>query len=84
MFLSTGPVPVTWNLQFRTIAIDFWASLEHKIYYKYGGDVPQHLAASLTEAGGVATQRTTPSPPVGTQPPRGTLNRSLQGQGHLA
>jgi ppGpp synthetase/RelA/SpoT-type nucleotidyltranferase len=23
----------------RTIAMDFWASLEHKIFYKYEGDV---------------------------------------------
>lgn len=56
VFLSTGPVPVTVEVQIRTIAMDFWASLEHKIYYKYHGEVPEHLTASLTEAAGVATQ----------------------------
>lgn len=56
VFLSTGPVPVTAELQVRTIAMDFWASLEHKIYYKYDGDVPDHLVASLTAAADVATR----------------------------
>ncbi|MEP7763810.1 GTP pyrophosphokinase family protein [Sanguibacter sp. 25GB23B1] len=56
VFLSTGPVPVTVEVQVRTIAMDFWASLEHKIYYKYDGEVPGHLATSLSEAAGVAEQ----------------------------
>ncbi|MGO2747677.1 GTP pyrophosphokinase, partial [Microbacterium sp.] len=34
VFLSTGPLLVPVEVQFRTIAMDFWASLEHKIYYK--------------------------------------------------
>ena len=50
VFLTTGPVPVTVEVQVRTIAMDFWASLEHKIYYKYEGEVPDHLVASLSEA----------------------------------
>ncbi|WP_435529654.1 GTP pyrophosphokinase [Occultella kanbiaonis] len=56
VFLSTGPVPITVEVQVRTIAMDFWASLEHKIYYKYEGEVPEHLAASLSDAAGVAAQ----------------------------
>jgi putative GTP pyrophosphokinase len=56
VFLSDGPVPVKVEVQIRTIAMDFWASLEHKIYYKYAGDVPAHLVASLTEAAVVADQ----------------------------
>ncbi|HLU28558.1 MAG TPA: GTP pyrophosphokinase family protein, partial [Glycomyces sp.] len=31
VFLSTGPIRVPVEVQFRTIAMDFWASLEHKI-----------------------------------------------------
>ncbi len=50
VFLSSGPVRVRVELQVRTIAMDFWASLEHKIFYKYDGAVPEHLVASLTEA----------------------------------
>jgi putative GTP pyrophosphokinase len=41
-------VPV--EVQFRTIAMDFWASLEHKIYYKYDKQVPQELLDELSEA----------------------------------
>ena len=37
-------------MQFRTIAMDFWASLEHKIYYKYSGLVPDGLLAELKDA----------------------------------
>ena len=50
IFLSTGPVPVPVEVQIRTIARDFWASLEHKIYYKYEGEVPSYLVETLTEA----------------------------------
>ena len=32
------------EVQFRTIAMDFWASLEHKIYYKYDRQVPAGAA----------------------------------------
>jgi len=54
VFLSTGPVPVPVEVQFRTIAMDFWASLEHKIHYKFAGRVPAHLVQSLTDAADAA------------------------------
>ncbi|GAB3283389.1 GTP pyrophosphokinase family protein [Microbacterium lacusdiani] len=50
VFLSTGTVHVPVEVQFRTIAMDFWASLEHKIYYKYDKQVPTRLTDSLREA----------------------------------
>lgn len=50
VFLSEGPVPVLVEVQFRTIAMDFWASLEHKIYYKYRREVPAELLDGLHEA----------------------------------
>lgn len=50
VFLSTGPVPVIVEVQIRTIAMDFWASLEHKIFYKFDGEVPEHLVQELAEA----------------------------------
>nr|WP_231855627.1 GTP pyrophosphokinase family protein [Tsukamurella pseudospumae] len=56
VFLSTGPVHVPVELQIRTIAMDFWASLEHKIFYKYDGAVPTHLRGELAEAASVAEQ----------------------------
>ena len=56
VFLSTGPVPVTVEVQVRTIAMDFWASLEHKIFYKYDGDVPEHLTSGLTAAASTSAE----------------------------
>ncbi|GBG96306.1 GTP pyrophosphokinase [Lactococcus termiticola] len=35
------------ELQIRTSAMDFWATLEHKVRYKYGGDMPVHLSEEL-------------------------------------
>jgi GTP pyrophosphokinase len=50
----TDRIPV--EIQIRTIAMDFWAALEHKIYYKYRGEVPPNLRSELTQAADVAAQ----------------------------
>ncbi|PWG60409.1 GTP pyrophosphokinase [Bifidobacterium catulorum] len=34
VFLSDGPHPTPVEVQFRTIAMDYWASLEHRLRYK--------------------------------------------------
>ena len=31
------------EIQIRTVAMDFWASLEHKIHYKFEGDAPEYI-----------------------------------------
>ena len=54
VFMSDRVQPVTVEIQIRTIAMDFWASLEHKIYYKYGGGVPDTLLVDLKRAADVA------------------------------
>jgi len=43
-------------VQFRTIAMDFWASLEHKIYYKYDRLVPSDLLDELKDAADIAAE----------------------------
>lgn len=48
--LSDRVVPVVVELQLRTVAMDFWAALEHKIYYKYDKDVPPDILHDLREA----------------------------------
>ncbi|MDR2895873.1 MAG: GTP pyrophosphokinase family protein [Propionibacteriaceae bacterium] len=35
------------EVQIRTAAMDFWASLEHKARYKFGGEIPDHLSKEL-------------------------------------
>ncbi len=49
IFLSDGPTDVKVEVQIRTIAMDFWASLEHKIYYKFEGNAPEHIRTDLKE-----------------------------------
>ena len=41
------------EIQIRTIAMDFWASLEHKIYYKFEGDAPDYISRDLRECSGI-------------------------------
>ncbi|QCX28133.1 GTP pyrophosphokinase family protein [Nocardioides jishulii] len=54
VFLSDRTVEVPVEVQIRTIAMDFWASVEHQIYYKYAGQVPPHLNLTLTEVARIA------------------------------
>lgn len=49
IFLSDGPVETKVEIQIRTIAMDFWASLEHKIYYKFEGNAPSYISEELKE-----------------------------------
>ena len=50
VFLSDRVVGVPVEVQLRTVAMDFWASLEHKIYYKYDPDIPAPLRDELSAA----------------------------------
>lgn len=49
IFLSDGEVETKVEIQIRTIAMDFWASLEHKIYYKFEGNAPAYISEDLKE-----------------------------------
>ena len=42
---KTEKIPV--EVQIRTAAMDFWASIEHQVRYKYKEHVPQHLNDEL-------------------------------------
>lgn len=55
VFLSDRQEKVFVEMQIRTIAMDFWASLEHKIYYKYNKEIPQELSNQLIEAAHTAS-----------------------------
>ena len=49
IFLQGEKRPMKVEIQFRTIAMDFWASLEHKIYYKFEGNAPDYISRDLKE-----------------------------------
>jgi putative GTP pyrophosphokinase len=56
VFMSDHVERVKVEVQIRTIAMDFWASLEHKIYYKYHRAVPETLLDELREAAKAASR----------------------------
>lgn len=47
VYISDGVVETKVEIQIRTIAQDFWASLEHKIYYKFEGNAPDFISQDL-------------------------------------
>lgn len=49
VYLSDKMVDTKVEIQIRTVAMDFWASLEHKMHYKFEGDAPEHIKNELVE-----------------------------------
>lgn len=54
VFMSDRHELVCVEVQIRTIAMDFWASLEHKIFYKYNKSVPESMTRELKNAADAA------------------------------
>ena len=55
IFLSDRVVDTKVEIQIRTIAMDFWASLEHKIYYKFEGNAPDYISEDLKECADIVS-----------------------------
>jgi len=53
IFLTDNVIETKVEIQIRTIAMDFWASLEHKIYYKFEGNAPEGIRKDLKECADV-------------------------------
>ena len=49
VYLSDRIEDTKVEIQIRTVAMDFWASLEHKIHYKFEGNAPEHIKEELVE-----------------------------------
>ncbi|WP_342758264.1 GTP pyrophosphokinase family protein [Kineothrix sedimenti] len=49
VYLSDRIVDTKVEIQIRTVAMDFWASLEHKIHYKFEGNAPVYIKDELIE-----------------------------------
>lgn len=56
IFLSDQVVDTKVELQIRTVAQDFWASLEHKIYYKFEGNAPDHISRELRNCAKIVSE----------------------------
>lgn len=55
IFLSNDVIHTKVEIQIRTIAMDFWASLEHKIYYKFEGKAPDSIRDELRECANIVS-----------------------------
>ncbi len=55
IFLTNRVVNTKVEIQIRTIAMDFWASLEHKIYYKFEGNAPEYISRDLRACAGIVS-----------------------------
>lgn len=45
-----GEFPTLVEVQVRTLAMNFWATIEHSLNYKYDGDMPQEVQERLRRA----------------------------------
>ncbi len=55
VYLSDRIVDTKVEIQIRTVAMDFWASLEHKIHYKFEGNAPEYIKEELIECAEMVT-----------------------------
>ena len=45
-----GPKRLQAEIQIRTMAMDFWATIEHSLQYKYKSNIPIHVKERLSKA----------------------------------
>lgn len=56
IFLSDRIVDAKVEIQIRTVAMDFWATLEHKIHYKFEGKAPDDIKRELIECANMVSE----------------------------
>ena len=56
VYLSDRKADVKVEVQIRTVAMDFWASLEHKIQYKFETKAPANIKAQLFECAKIVAE----------------------------
>lgn len=56
IFLSDRTADTKVEIQIRTVAMDFWASLEHKINYKFEGNAPVFIQNELIECSKIISE----------------------------
>lgn len=54
--LVNGPHKILAEIQVRTMSMNFWATIEHSLNYKYQGQVPPDVAKRLESSAEVAFQ----------------------------
>jgi len=56
VYMSQGKLFIPVEIQIRTVAMDFWATLEHGIRYKTREEVPAYISDELRQCADVITQ----------------------------
>lgn len=56
VYLASGKVFIPVEVQIRTVAMDFWASLEHNLRYKAEGETPAFIVEELKKCADVITE----------------------------
>ncbi|MDO4865660.1 MAG: GTP pyrophosphokinase family protein [Clostridia bacterium] len=56
VYMSRGKLYIPVEIQIRTVAMDFWATLEHGIRYKASDEVPQKIVEELRDCANVITE----------------------------
>jgi putative GTP pyrophosphokinase len=51
---TDGEVEILAELQIRTLAMNFWATVEHSLNYKYKQDMPENIKERLKKSGELA------------------------------
>lgn len=51
-----GPKRIQVEIQIRTMAMDFWASLEHQLRYKSDVEIPEHMSDDLKKCADVIAE----------------------------
>lgn len=54
--MADGPKEILAELQIRTLAMNFWATIEHSLNYKYKQDIPENIKVKLKRAADAAFQ----------------------------
>ncbi|HBZ52389.1 MAG TPA: GTP pyrophosphokinase [Eubacterium sp.] len=48
VYTIKGKERINVEFQIRTLAMNFWATIEHSLQYKYRGNIPDHIKKSLS------------------------------------
>ena len=52
--MASGPVEILAEFQIRTLSMNFWATIEHSLNYKYKQQIPKELKDKLKSAADAA------------------------------
>ena len=50
VYMAEGPKPILAEFQIRTLAMNFWATIEHSLNYKYKQHIPEEIQRKLKSA----------------------------------